>query len=234
MTSLRDEYVTPRLLVRRIEEQFSGPFVIDLAADASNRVCEAFLSGPCTGVLTCTCSLHTSWADAIASLARVHTLRYGFLNPPYSNLTTWINKAADEQALGARVVMLGLPFNSDQWAETVFKLAAECWTLVPRVQFAAPGIPASSNQRGSMITVWDKKLRQHHGRLVHRFWDWQNAGGTRWLGGRPRWAPAVRIERVTRGRMLTTEEAGRYDEVRAQVEEEFPPRRTPMYKVGRS
>lgn len=81
-----------------------GPFHLDVAATADDRLCAAWL-GP--GSPLGTDALVVSWAIAETGLTRA------FLNPPYSRNRAFVAKAASEAGTGLVQVTLLLPATTD-------------------------------------------------------------------------------------------------------------------------
>jgi len=89
----KQDYATPRPFLDAVERRF-GPIRWDLAAHAGNPVVPDYY-GPGS-------------KRGEDSFAQAWSLQGGvlWLNPPFSDIAPWAEKAADEGSRGARVVML--------------------------------------------------------------------------------------------------------------------------------
>lgn len=138
----RDSWMTP-------PEVFSAPnaefrFIGDAAASDSNHLHERYLTEQRD-------SLSTDWMAYFGS----GTV---WCNPPYSDISPWVEKANNEAKNGVGTVMLLPVDTSVGW----FKLARSQCTEVRfitggRLAFigAATGKPVSGNNKGSMFIIWN-------------------------------------------------------------------------------
>lgn len=103
-------------------------------------------------------------------------LGYGdvFVNPPYSDVTPWFEKATETVEKAAEtgeptcVVVLSGVDTSTVWFKRFTALALQTSLLVPRIKYLPPAAvieharrlgtkPPSGNMRGSMISVFDSE-----------------------------------------------------------------------------
>lgn len=104
----KQDYTTPPELINAVKGRLRiDDFSIDLAASEDNTICESFYSAEDN------------------SLADEHTWNpvpgeWAWLNPPFSHIYPWVEKAVIEARSGAHIVML-LPagVGSDWWREQV-------------------------------------------------------------------------------------------------------------------
>lgn len=132
---------TPDNFVRAVEKLFGIKFLIDYAASEDNTKAPCFISEEIN-------ALTISWKVDC----------WGWLNPPYKNLTEWINKCAKEKELGSKIITIW-PLSSDAnqhrvWSENhVYIIEGRIFKEV----------------RSCMLTVWN---REWLGRGVHGLsWD---------------------------------------------------------------
>lgn len=85
-TTKSDGWATPRVVFDRIAAEF-GPFDLDPCADAGNAKAQSFYTVEQDG-------LSLPWTGTV------------FVNPPFSNIEAWVEKAYQASVLGAVVVML--------------------------------------------------------------------------------------------------------------------------------
>ncbi|WP_210506804.1 phage N-6-adenine-methyltransferase [Pantoea ananatis] len=138
----RDSWMTPPEVFAVSDAEFS--FAGDAAASDSNRLHENYLTERQD-------SLSTDWMAYFGS----GTV---WCNPPYSDISPWVEKANNEAKNGVGTVMLLPVDTSVGW----FKLARSHCTEVRfitggRLAFisAATGKPVSGNNKGSMFIIWN-------------------------------------------------------------------------------
>jgi len=84
----KDYYQNPEYIFNWMDDIYD--FDVDLAANEENNKCDAFIDENRD-------SLTVDW----------HLFgRVGWLNPPYSNISPWVCKAAEESSKGFTTVML--------------------------------------------------------------------------------------------------------------------------------
>ena len=81
-----------------------------------------------------------------------------WLNPPYSPLRPWIEKAQLENMLGARIVVLCPPIITTRYFQNY--LPSEIRFLVGRIPFIKNGKEMKSNTNDSCLLIYDNKVRQ--------------------------------------------------------------------------
>ena len=91
-SSKSDEWETPQDLFDKLNETYH--FDLDVCATEQNAKCDRFFDAAQDG-------LKKSWGGATI-----------WCNPPYSNITEWVRKAAEEQQNGTTTVML-VPSRTD-------------------------------------------------------------------------------------------------------------------------
>ncbi len=149
--SSKDEWVTPDRLFHAVNSAFI--FSLDVCATTENKKCTRFFAKKDDG-------LSQSWG-----LARC------WMNPPYSDIATWIAKATEEARSGAFVVGLLPSDPSTRWFAAAWDSASEVVFLAPRVPFYMPGRTSTSPSFASVMFVWSQgggKSRRHVWR-----WNWK-------------------------------------------------------------
>lgn len=139
-----DLWRTPDWLYNALNATY-GPFDVDLAADAENTKCEKFYS--------------------IQTNALVHDWhlagKNGFCNPPYSNLSLWLQKAKRESTAHKFRSTFVLPvWNGEQyWLDAVYRYGArEVRQIFGRIAFIDwNGLEVSGNRGGTVIVHYGKK-----------------------------------------------------------------------------
>lgn len=133
-------YNTPQWLFDTLNREFN--FTWDLACDDDNSKCENFISKKKD-------SLKHPW----------HTLDgWLWLNPPYSPLRPWIEKAQLENSKGARIVVLCPPIITTRYFQN--HLPSEIKFIVGRLPFILNGKEMKGNTNDSMLLIYDTKIRQ--------------------------------------------------------------------------
>jgi phage N-6-adenine-methyltransferase len=143
--SKRDSWQTPQWLFDWANNRWG--FDVDLAADDSNKKLPRFF-------------------DIDDDALMQHWWRCGesfWVNPPYSEIEPWLEKAWLECQKGNITVVLLIPtFNGDKyWGKHIFGKAAEVINIVGRVAFELPDEngepkPQSGNTRGSCLIVFNR------------------------------------------------------------------------------
>lgn len=141
---LRDEWASPQWLYDWCNLRYR--FGIDLAASERNAKCPLYFS----------LSLNAFSVDWLDFVREQGAAPVGFLNPPYSDITPWMQKAVEQAKRGFTTVMLCPADNGeDRYGDFVHGVASEYRTITGRIAFLnADGRPVSGNTRGSALIVY--------------------------------------------------------------------------------
>lgn len=145
----RDLWRTPPALFACLNAEFC--FQLDAAAAAHNALCRKFITAEQN-------TLETPWTDYLSIPG------YAWLNPPYSDITPFVQKAADESKNQIGTVMLVPADTSVGWFREAIETASEVRFIVGgRLAFINPvsGKPVSGNNKGSMLIIWHPYPRTH-------------------------------------------------------------------------
>ncbi|WP_320729776.1 phage N-6-adenine-methyltransferase [Enterobacter roggenkampii] len=145
----RDLWRTPPALFASLDAEFC--FQLDAAAAPHNALCRKFITAEQN-------TLETPWADYLSIPG------YVWLNPPYSDITPFVKKAAAESANQIGTVMLVPADTSVGWFKEAIKTASEVrFITAGRLAFINPvtGKPVSGNNKGSMLIIWRPYPRTH-------------------------------------------------------------------------
>lgn len=99
----RDMTQTPLYLFRALDLEFN--FALDAAALPETALCEKYLTPDID-------ALGVNWSDFISPSLRAP---WAWLNPPYSNIGPWVEKAIEQQGRGIGTVMLVPQDTSTEW-----------------------------------------------------------------------------------------------------------------------
>lgn len=146
----RDSWRTPPEIFATLNAEFI--FQLDAAATEQNRLCRLFISEEEN-------TLTTSWAEAMG-----YAPGYVWLNPPYSDITPFVLKAADQNRYGCiGCVMLVPSDTSVGWFKEAIQTASEVrFITAGRLAFIdSKGKPVSGNPKGSMLIIWHPYPRTH-------------------------------------------------------------------------
>jgi phage N-6-adenine-methyltransferase len=111
-----DEWETPPDLVKWAEEKFGGPFTLDVAATAENTKAPNFYTKEMNG-------LSLPWTGRV------------WMNPPYSNIRPWLEKAIASREQCEVIVCL-LPCATDtKWFHDCILPHFETFFIKGRVRF---------------------------------------------------------------------------------------------------
>ncbi|RTR17961.1 phage N-6-adenine-methyltransferase [Klebsiella pneumoniae] len=145
----RDLWRTPPALFACLNVEFC--FQLDAAAALHNALCRKFITAEQN-------TLKTPWADYLSIPG------YVWLNPPYSDITPFVKKAAAESANQIGTVMLVPADTSVGWFKEAIQTASEVrFITAGRLAFINPvtGKPVSGNNKGSMLIIWHPYPRTH-------------------------------------------------------------------------
>ncbi|HBL6068954.1 phage N-6-adenine-methyltransferase [Enterobacter hormaechei] len=145
----RDLWRTPPALFAALDAEFC--FQLDAAAAPYNALCRKFITDEQN-------TLETPWADYL------NVPGYVWLNPPYSDITPFVKKAATESANQIGTVMLVPADTSVGWFKEAIQTASEVrFITAGRLAFINPvtGKPVSGNNKGSMLIIWRPYPRTH-------------------------------------------------------------------------
>ncbi len=145
----RDLWRTPPAIFVSLDAEFC--FQLDAAAAPHNALCRKFITAEQN-------TLETPWADYL------NVPGYVWLNPPYSDITPFVKKAAAESANQIGTVMLVPADTSVGWFKEAIQTASEVrFITAGRLAFINPvtGKPVSGNNKGSMLIIWRPYPRTH-------------------------------------------------------------------------
>lgn len=154
----RDMTQTPLWLFRAMDLEFN--FAIDAAALPETALCEKYLTPDID-------ALSVDWGDFISPSARAP---WAWLNPPYSDIGPWVEKAIEQQGRGIGTVMLVPQDTSTEWYPgmrasevrhiTGYHDANGKWRN-GRVSFInkATGEEMKGNHKGSMLLIFAPNWR---------------------------------------------------------------------------
>ncbi|HBQ4468268.1 TPA: phage N-6-adenine-methyltransferase [Klebsiella pneumoniae] len=145
----RDLWRTPPALFACLNAEFC--FQLDAAAAPHNALCRKFITAEQN-------TLETPWDDYLSIPG------YAWLNPPYSDITPFVKKAAAESANQIGTVMLVPADTSVGWFKEAIQTASEVrFITAGRLAFINPvtGKPVSGNNKGSMLIIWHPYPRTH-------------------------------------------------------------------------
>lgn len=88
---------------------------------------------------------------------------FAWCNPPYSNISPWVDLAIDLQGMGIGTVLLVMADSSVGWYWQALQLCSEIREVVKgRIAFINPdtGNPVGGNSKGSIFLIFDPYGRQ--------------------------------------------------------------------------
>ncbi|EEU0766365.1 phage N-6-adenine-methyltransferase [Escherichia coli] len=147
----RDSWRTPPEIFAALNAEFV--FQLDAAASEKNRLCRLFISQEQN-------TLTTSWPEAMG-----YASGYVWLNPPYSNISPFVKKAATENKFSSVGCVMLLPADTSvEWFHEAIQTASEVrFITAGRLAFINPLTekPVSGNNKGSMLIIWHPYPRTH-------------------------------------------------------------------------
>jgi len=158
----RDCGETPWEFLHATEKMLNCTVSLDVCASEHNSKSPAFYTKEQNG-------LQRTWR---CKQIKGKHMRVAWCNPPYSNVTPWIEKAIEEAIEGHTTLMLLKSDSSTKW----FRLLVDYYYstfffLAPRIQhIAPPGVEYSSNNFASTLVVVSNYVLQGQ---RFRFFDWK-------------------------------------------------------------
>lgn len=129
-------FATPQWLFDTLNKEFN--FAVDLACNEDNKKCPI-------GLTERVDSLTVPWH-------RLSVGRWQWLNPPYSPIKPWIEKAQDEFQMGAKIVVLMPPIISTRYFSRV--PPSEIRFIRGRIPFEKDGVAMKSNTQDSCLVIY--------------------------------------------------------------------------------
>jgi len=139
---IRDLWQTPPQIYQQLNAEFS--FSVDLASSAVNRLHENYITAEMN-------TLKIDWSGMFGCA-------WGWLNPPYSDIGPFIEKAIEQQEKGFGTVMLLPADTSVGWFSLALTSVSEVRLITGgRLSFirADTGKPVNGNNKGSMLLVFN-------------------------------------------------------------------------------
>jgi len=142
---LRDSWQTPQWLFNWINEKFN--FDVDLAANYDN----------------CKVDLYLDETDDALNRGWLQYGQTGWLNPPYSKIKPWLEKAWIEAQKGfVTVALIPTPNGESHYGDYVFGKASEIIFINGRIGFEMPNgdgtaKPVNGNSRGSCLVIYNRR-----------------------------------------------------------------------------
>ena len=147
--SIRDLWQTPKWLFDYYNKRFN--FTCDFAASLDNALCEHYFSEPDEngegGALGC--SPQDGCLDGSGAV---------WCNPPYSNITPWVQKCYKMAEVTGKVFVMLIPADtSAKWFKLAFENCSECHLISGRLSFvnADTQKPVNGNNKGSVVFIFD-------------------------------------------------------------------------------
>lgn len=138
---IRDMWQTPPQIYSHLDAEFS--FSVDLAASSVNRLHDNYI----------TAEMNTLGIDWAGMFGR----SWGWLNPPYSCIGGFVEKAIEQQEKGFGTVMLVPSDTSVGWFTLALTSVSEVRFITGgRLSFirADTGKPVNGNNKGSMLLIF--------------------------------------------------------------------------------
>lgn len=133
--NIRDLWQTPKEIFKKLNREFN--FSLDVAASDKNHLCDQY---------------HTEEDDAL----NLPWYSSNWCNPPYSNITPWVEKAIEQHAQNKTVVMLVPADTSVKWFKLAYESCNEVRFISGRISFinADTQKPVNGNNKGSVLFIW--------------------------------------------------------------------------------
>lgn len=138
--SMRDQWRTPKHFFDYYDRRFE--FDCDVACSSKNCLCQSGF-------------MFDEGMDALANCGFWGNKNW--CNPPYSDISPWVDHALVEMQTGSLTVMLLPADTSVKWFKLAFEHCTECHFISGRLAFIneETGKPVSGNNKGSVVFVFD-------------------------------------------------------------------------------
>lgn len=147
----KDTYATPQPVFDYLNREFN--FDIDVCAEDYTAKCYKYYTAEMD-------AFKKNWSN---------DGKICWCNPPYSNITPWVQKAISESYSGVTTVMLVMCDTSVGWFNLARKKASEIRFITGgRLSFDMDGIAQSGNNKGSLIFVFRPNNNNAHVSFINR------------------------------------------------------------------
>lgn len=155
----RDLWETPAEVFDAIQFALNIPILHDVCATRATSKCGSMYWGPDQGDDT----LSMDWMQELEWMhapnghpeAQFPTVCAVWMNPPYSDPTPWVRKAAEESEKGLIVVGLVIDDRSTKWFQNhVEGVASLAFVPDRRISFLQNGRPVPGNPKPSIFPIW--------------------------------------------------------------------------------
>lgn len=117
-------YETPWDFVHRVERRLGiAQFAVDLAASVDNKKASEWLAEDDDAL-----NSQWHWGELLAG-------GWGWLNPPYTDITTWAKKCDQSSLSGAKIALLVPASVGSNWYRDYVHNRAQVWALNGRISF---------------------------------------------------------------------------------------------------
>ncbi len=133
----KDTYATPQSVFDYFNREFQFDF--DVCAEDETAKYDLYF---------------TKEVDALIQDWSEHCNR-AWCNPPYSNITPWVEKAIEQQEKGVTTVMFVMCDLSVGWFKKALSKCSEVRFIIGgRISFEMDGVPVKGNNKGSMAIIF--------------------------------------------------------------------------------
>lgn len=141
--SEKDLWQTPKEIFNALDHEFG--FDVDVCADSKNALCDYHFSEGFS-------ALENNWNCQ----SQRYNQKVCFLNPPYSQTSLFLERAAQQANDNNLTVVALVNANTDtQWFSEAVKTANEVRLLTGRVGFIkASGGKSNGNTKGQCLIIW--------------------------------------------------------------------------------
>ena len=133
--NIRDLWQTPKPIFNKLNDEFG--FTKDVCASVTNWLCPNYFT------------------ESDNALIQYWHIR-NWCNPPYSNITPWVEKAIEQHNQGCTTVMLVPADTSVKWFKLAYESCNEVRFISGRISFinADTQKPVNGNNKGSVLFIW--------------------------------------------------------------------------------
>ena len=146
---IKDHWQTPINVFNALNREFE--FTVDVCASSKNALCQKY---------------YDEAQDALS----IDWGKTNWCNPPYSNISPWVDKAINENSNGKSVVMLLPSDTSAKWFYKAYRTCNEVRFINGRLSFvnALSGSKVNGNTKGSVLFIWRAHCNSHCVSIIRR------------------------------------------------------------------
>ncbi len=162
-TKSKQDYATPKPFIMAVLKRLKiESFAFDFAADATNAKAVAYWNEEDDSLS----KTPEEWLDHLTIGGR-HPKAWGWLNPPFAEITPWAFGCSELRRVGGQVAFLVPAGVSTRWYASYVHPYAQVWGLTGRMSFLEKGA-GDQYPKDLILALYAPHLKPSFG-----VWDWR-------------------------------------------------------------